>query len=68
MEIIAAALFALALIHTFSTTFFEHLAHQTTHHAGRLHLLGEVEVVSGFRAALLVAVMAAVDGGAEAVA
>jgi hypothetical protein len=68
MDIIAAALFALALVHTFSTKQFERLAHRLPRHAGLLHLLGEVEVVFGFWAAVLIAVMAAVSGGAEAIA
>jgi len=67
MEIIAAVLFALALVHTFATKFFEHLAHRHPRHAGLFHLLGEVEVVFGFWAVVLVAVMAAVQGGAQAV-
>jgi hypothetical protein len=31
---LAAGLFALAIIHTFSTKFFEHLAHTHPRHAG----------------------------------
>ena len=48
LEIIGAALFGIAVIHTFSTKFFEHLAHTQPAHAGVWHLLGEVEVVFGF--------------------
>ncbi len=48
IDIIAACLFALALIHTFSTKFFERLAHTYPKHEGLFHLLGEVEVVFGF--------------------
>lgn len=54
---IAAALFALAVLHTFSTKFFEHLAHTHPRHAGIWHLLGEVEVVFGFWAMVLTATM-----------
>jgi len=43
LEITAAGLFALAVVHTFSTRYFEHLAHTRTAHAGIWHLLGEVE-------------------------
>ncbi len=68
IEIVAAALFALALVHTFSTKFFERLAHRHPRHAGLLHLLGEVEVVFGFWATLLVLAMAAIGGGAQAIA
>ncbi len=62
IEYIAAGLFALALIHTFSTRVFERLAHTQPHHAGVWHLLGEVEVVFGLWAAVLIVAMFAVDG------
>jgi len=68
MDRIAAVIFALALVHTFATKFFEHLAHTRPRHAGLFHLLGEVEVVFGFWAAVLIAVMAGVQGGAQAIA
>ncbi|MEO7107884.1 MAG: putative Na+/H+ antiporter [Rhodoferax sp.] len=67
IETIAAAIFALALAHTFCTKFFEQLAHRHPRHAGLLHLLGEVEVVFGFWAFVLIAVMALVTGGAQAI-
>ncbi len=54
---IAAGLFALAVVHTFSTKFFEHLAHTNPRHAGIWHLLGEVEVVFGFWAMVLAGTM-----------
>jgi len=53
IEILAAVLFALAVVHTFSTRWFEHLAHTRPAHAGLWHLLGEVETVFGFWAVLL---------------
>ena len=53
-EILAAVLFALAVVHTFSTRFFAHLAHRQTTHAGLWHLLAEVEVVFGFWAFVLI--------------
>jgi hypothetical protein len=62
MEIIGAALFALAVVHTFSTRFFERLAHTSPAHAGLWHLLGEVETVFGFWAALLLCFMALAVG------
>ncbi len=65
---LAAGLFALAVVHTFSTKFFEHLAHRKGRHAGLFHLLGEVEVVFGFWAAVLIALMAGIQGGDKAVA
>lgn len=67
IEVVAAVLFALALIHTFSTKFFERLAHRHPRHAGLFHLLGEVEVVFGFWAVVLIAVMAFIVGGSEAI-
>lgn len=66
MQWLAAVLFALALIHTFSTKFFEHLAHTHPAHAGVWHLLGEVEIVFGVWAMLFVALAAASVGAAPA--
>jgi hypothetical protein len=66
IEIVAAALFALAVAHTFSTRYFEHLAHTRTAHAGLWHLLGEVEAVFGFWALLLLAAMALAQGWSAA--
>jgi hypothetical protein len=68
IEYIAAALFAVALLHTFAARLFERLSQRYPRHAGLLHLLGEVEVVFGFWAIVLVFVMAAVSGGAKALA
>jgi Na+/H+ antiporter NhaD/arsenite permease-like protein len=59
---IAGALFALAILHTFSSKYFQRLAHQQPAHAGVWHLLGEVEVVFGFWAIVLVALMIALQG------
>ncbi|HET8747603.1 MAG TPA: putative Na+/H+ antiporter, partial [Ramlibacter sp.] len=59
---IACALFALAILHTFSSKYFQRLAHQQPAHAGVWHLLGEVEVVFGFWAIVLVALMIALQG------
>lgn len=68
MHTIAAVLFALALAHTFGAKLFETLAHRHPAHAGLFHLLGEVEVVFGFWAMVLVVAMALVAGGDKAVA
>lgn len=67
IQFIAAALFALAIIHTFSTKFFEHLAHRQPQHAGIWHLLGEVEVVFGFWAMVLILFIFAANGQQEAI-
>ena len=64
---VGAGLFAVALLHTFSTKFFEKLAHRQPEHAGIWHLLGEVEVVFGFWAMVLLVFMFAVQGKHEAV-
>jgi hypothetical protein len=62
LEITGAALFALAVAHTFSTRYFEHIAHTRTAHAGVWHLLGEVEAVFGFWAFVLILFMAIAYG------
>jgi len=59
---IGAALFVIALVHTFSTKFFERLAHRTPDHAGVWHLLGEVEIVFGVWAGALILAMMLVAG------
>ena len=62
IELTGTALFTLAVLHTFSTRYFEHLAHTRTAHAGVWHLLGEVEAVFGFWAFVLVLFMALAYG------
>ena len=66
IQYIAAGLFAVALIHTFAAKQFERLSHRFPRHAGLFHLLGEVEVVFGFWAIVLVLAMALVVGGGPA--
>lgn len=66
IELIGAALFAIAILHTFATRFFEHLAHTRPTHAGLWHLLGEVEVVFGFWAMVLMIAMFAIIGASAA--
>jgi hypothetical protein len=68
LQILAACLFAVALLHTFAAGQFERLAHRYPGHAGLFHLLGEVEVVFGFWAMVLVVAMALVAGSEEALA
>ena len=65
LEVLGAGLFALAVLHTFSTRYFEHLAHTNTAHSGLWHLLGEVETVFGLWALLLLAAMALTVGWSE---
>ncbi|RYX90217.1 MAG: hypothetical protein EOO28_30360 [Comamonadaceae bacterium] len=66
LQWIAAAIFAVALLHTFAAKQFERLSHRYPHHAGLFHLLGEVEVVFGFWAIVLVLAMALLGGGGAA--
>ena len=54
LQWLAAGIFALALVHSFSTRYFEQLAQRQPRHAGLWHLLGEVEVVFGLWATVLV--------------
>ena len=68
IQSVAAIIFGIALIHTFSTKFFEGLANRHPAHEGIFHLLGEVEVVFGFWAMVLVILMFTLAGKAEAVA
>ncbi len=62
IELTGATLFGLAILHTFSTKYFEHLAHTRPGHAGLWHLLGEVETVFGFWSFVLLVFMAAALG------
>lgn len=66
IQIVAAVIFALALIHTFTAKSFERLAHRYPQHGGLLHLLGEVEVVFGFWALVLIFAMMFISGGEAA--
>lgn len=66
-EVIATAIFAIAVVHTFSTKFFAHLAHAQPRHAGLWHLLAEVEVVFGFWAFVLIGTLFWVSGKPAAV-
>ncbi|MYZ50642.1 putative Na+/H+ antiporter [Malikia spinosa] len=68
IQLVAAAIFALALLHTFSTKYFEYLAHTRPTHAGVWHLLAEVEIVFGFWAMILMVVMSFMVGQGEALA
>lgn len=58
IEIVATALFAIAVVHTFSVPLFARLAHRGGPHAGLWHLLSEVEAVFGVWAFVLLLAMA----------
>jgi len=67
LEFIATALFALAVVHTFSVPLFARLAHRNGPHAGFWHMISEVEAVFGLWAFVLIVAMAAIAGPASAV-
>ena len=54
IQFIASFIFAIAIVHTFSVKFFKSLAHKYSKHEKILHMLGEVEIVFGFWAIILV--------------
>ena len=54
IQFIASFIFAIAILHTFSVKFFKNLAHKYSKHEKILHMLGEVEIVFGFWAIILV--------------
>jgi hypothetical protein len=70
IQILAAILFALAVAHTFSIKVFQRLAlkfPEGSVQENLFHLLGEVEIVFGLWAALLVAGIAVLATGQEAI-
>jgi len=67
MQTVGAVLFGMALLHTFCAKQFERLAHRQPRHAGLWHLLGEVEVVFGLWAFVLIAAMALLAGSQRAI-
>ena len=66
-QIVAAVLFGLAVLHTFAAKAIDALGHRLPRHAGLFHLLGEVEVVFGVWAMLLMLAMAFMVGGTAAI-
>ena len=66
-ELVAAVIFAVAVLHTFSVSFFSNLAHRYPKHAGFLHFMSEVEAVFGMWAFLLVVALFLISGKDEAV-
>jgi hypothetical protein len=68
IQLVGAVLFGMALLHTFAAKSLEALAHRHPRHAGLFHLLGEVEVVFGFWAFILMGVLAFLNGGQAAIA
>jgi hypothetical protein len=68
VEIASTVIFAIAILHTFTAHRFEHLARLHPEHAGVWHLLGEVEVVFGFWAMVLLVLIASHLGTRDAIA
>ncbi|HEY7378472.1 MAG TPA: putative Na+/H+ antiporter [Steroidobacteraceae bacterium] len=67
IDVIAGALFAAALLHTFAAKRIQRLSRSFPRHAGLFHLLGEVEVIFGFWALILIATMAMLFGADRAI-
>jgi hypothetical protein len=67
MQLVGAILFACAIVHTFAAKGFEILADRHPRHEGLFHLLGEVEVVFGFWAFILMLAMAFLAGADTAI-
>lgn len=67
LEYLATALFAIAIIHTFSVPVFARLAHKGGPHEGLWHLLSEVEAVFGVWAFVLLICMAVLAGVGDTV-
>ncbi|MFM1881017.1 MAG: hypothetical protein RLZZ344_1251 [Pseudomonadota bacterium] len=65
-EIVAAVLFAIAVLHTFSTKYFATLSHRFPSHHGLFHLLAEVEAVFGFWSIVLFIWIIASEGFGQA--
>lgn len=67
IEAIAAILFAVAVVHTFSTRRFERLARAQPRLARLWHLLAEVEIVFAVWGAAMLACLLALDGPRAAI-
>jgi len=71
VEIFATILFGIAILHTFSVKRFEHMAHRYPNGSvpeNFFHLLGEVEVVFGLWASVMIIGLAIMHGSHDAVA
>ncbi|NYT65377.1 putative Na+/H+ antiporter [Alcaligenaceae bacterium] len=67
LEYLATAIFAIAIIHTFSVPVFARLANKGGAHSGLWHLLSEVEAVFGVWACVLLVCMALLSGVGDTV-
>ena len=67
IEIVGALLFGLALLHTFTAKYVHGLGLRFPKHANLFHLLGEVEIVFGFWALVLLLNMAFLTSSTQAI-
>ncbi len=70
IELVATICFSLAILHTFSVKRFQHIAHRYPEGSpleNFFHLIGEVEVVFGFWAAIFLAFLAFYSGSSSAI-
>ena len=67
LEIAATVIFVVAVLHTFSASYVTGLAARYPKHSGLLHLLGEVEIVFGFWALVLMVTIFFISGKDEAI-
>lgn len=63
LQQISVVIFCLAIIHTFSTKYFEKLSLISRKHSGLWKLLAEVEVVFGFWSLIMIVIMYYLEGG-----
>ncbi|MFM1827688.1 MAG: hypothetical protein RLY67_1069 [Pseudomonadota bacterium] len=61
-QVVASIIFALAILHTFSTKYVERLAQKFPRHHGLLHFFAEVECVFGIWAFILFATLIGIEG------
>ena len=64
-ELVAAVLFALAIMHTFLAPKIASMGHRFPSHEGLFHLLGEVEAVFGIWSGVLLLFLFITGGFAE---
>ena len=65
IQLIASTIFTIAILHTFSVKFFKKLAHQYPRHEKIFDMLGEVEIVFGFWAIILILIFFLLSGKNE---
>ncbi|MEY3096038.1 MAG: hypothetical protein RIR74_1130, partial [Pseudomonadota bacterium] len=66
-QVVAAFLFAIAILHTFLASGFQKLGHRYPRHDGLFHILGEVEAVFGMWSIILFGYLIYAEGFGKAV-